>query len=225
LADATYRIETVVSPEFAQNAYVLWRAGSGEALVVDPGFNVAGIEAVLGSHGLKPSAILNTHGHADHIAGNGVLKRKYPDAPLWIGRGEARLLSDPGANLSLLGGIPITSPPADRLVDDGERLDLAGFALEVREIPGHSPGSVVFVAEGAEPPFALVGDVIFAGSVGRTDFPGGSAASLFDGIRRKLFNLPDATLLYPGHGPPTTVGRERRGNPFVGEASGGIPGP
>ncbi len=102
---------------------------------------------------------------------------------------------------------------------DGERLDLAGLSFEVREIPGHSPGSVVFVCDQCTPPFVFGGDVLFAGSVGRTDL-GGNGPQLLAGIRAKLFNLPDETLVLPGHGPVTTIGAERRTNPFVGENAG-----
>src|SRR5206468_9703603 len=139
------------------------------------------------------AALLNTHGHADHIAGNASIKQAAPDAPLIIGRNEARLLTDPEANLSAPFGVPLTSPPADRLVDDGERLEVAGFAFEVREIPGHSPGSVVYVCDASDPPFVFGGDVLFAGSVGRFDFPGGDGRRLLAGIRARLFDLPDAT--------------------------------
>ena len=109
----------------------------------------------------------------------------------------------------------LTSPSADRLVAEGERIDLAGFSFEVREIPGHSPGSVVFIADEFDPPFVFGGDVLFAGSVGRTDL-GGDTKLLLSGIREKLFNLPDGTLVLPGHGPPTTIGAERVDNMFVG---------
>ncbi|HEX8201695.1 MAG TPA: MBL fold metallo-hydrolase [Isosphaeraceae bacterium] len=217
---ADYRVEPVVSAPFDQNAYVVWRPGRAEGLVVDPGFDAGAILALLRREGLRPAAILNTHGHADHIAGNAALKRAFPEAPLVIGRREAHLLSDPEANLSAPFGLPLTSPPPDLLVDDGQRLELAGLALEVREIPGHSPGSVVFIATEFDPPFVLGGDVLFAGSVGRTDFPGGSPRQLAAGIRSKLFGLPDATVVYSGHGPATTIGAEKRTNPFVGEAPG-----
>jgi glyoxylase-like metal-dependent hydrolase (beta-lactamase superfamily II) len=129
------------------------------------------------------------------------------------------LLTDPEANLSAPFGMPLTSPPADRLVADGERLELAGLSFEVREIPGHSPGSVVFVCDQFAPPFVFGGDVLFAGSIGRTDL-GGNGPQLLAGIRAKLFDLPDATRILPGHGPVTTVGVERRTNPFVGENAG-----
>lgn len=212
-------IEPVVSPLFDQVAYVVWRAGRDRALVVDPGFDTESLLSLLRRSGLVVDAILNTHGHADHIAGNAELKRRFPEAPLMIGRNDAPLLTNPELNLSAPFGIPLTSPPADQLLSDGERIERAGLPFLVREIPGHSPGSVVFVAEGAEPPYVLAGDVLFAGSVGRTDFPGGSSRQLIEGIHEKLFDLPDATIVYPGHGPRTTIGAERRSNPFVGESA------
>lgn len=215
-----YVIEPVLSAPFDQIAYVAWRPGTGEALVVDPGFDPDAIVDVLKRNNLRLAAILNTHGHADHIAGNAAIKAAYPEAPLVIGKHEAHLLSDGQANLSTPFGLTITSPPADRLLEDGETYEAAGFAFRVLEIPGHSPGSVVFVCEEFEPPFVFGGDVLFAGSVGRVDFPGGSGATLISGIRTKLFALPDATIVLPGHGPPTTVGQERRSNPYVGEQPG-----
>ena len=108
----------------------------------------------------------------------------------------------------------IVSPPADRTVRDGEVLEAAGLRLEVLEVPGHSPGHVVFVYR-ATPTLVLGGDVLFRGSIGRTDFPGGSFPQLADGIRRKLYILPDDTVVYPGHGPVTKIGHEKRTNPFV----------
>ena len=214
-----YKIEPVESAPFAQVAYILWSPGRTEALVVDPGFETGPIFDVLQREGLTVAAILNTHGHVDHIAGNAVLKRAFPDAPLIIGKNEARLLIDPEANLSAPFGMAFTSPPADRLLAEGDRLDAAGFSFEIREIPGHSPGSVVYICDQYDPPFVFVGDVVFSGSVGRTDL-GGNTAQLLSGIKTKLFNLPDGTLLLPGHGPPTTVGQERRTNPYVGQNAG-----
>jgi len=209
------RIEVVESEPFAENSYIVWAVGASEALVIDPGFEPDLILEVLRRNGLKLVAIVNTHGHVDHIAGNRALKEAAPDAPIVIGYGDAAMLTDPMLNLSGPFGMPITSPPADRLVAEGETLALAGLKLEVREIPGHSPGHVVFIVRDCEPPIVLGGDVLFAGSVGRTDFPGGSFEQLAKGIREKLWPLPDEAKVFPGHGPPTTVGEEKRTNPFL----------
>ena len=213
-----YAIESVESAPFGEVSYVVWRPGRSEALVVDPGFDPGTILNLLGRHELQLSAILNTHGHVDHIAGNAAMKVAFPEAPLIIGRNEASMLGDAEANLSAPFGEPLISPPADRLVDDGERLELAGLSFEVREIPGHSPGSVVFLCDQFEPSFVFGGDVLFSGSIGRADL-GGNGPQLLAGIRAKLLTLPDGTLVLPGHGPMTTVGVERRSNPFVGEGA------
>jgi len=220
MAGSDYLWDVIESAPFAENAYVLRRRGGAEAIVVDPSFEVDPVFELLDREGLAPAAVLNTHGHADHIAGNAAMKEIFPKSPLIIGRNDAALLSDPEANLSAPFGMPLTSPPADRTVEHGERFELAGFSFEVREIPGHSPGSVVFVSRDSEPPFVLGGDVLFAGSVGRTDLAYGDGPLLLAGIRARLFDLPDETIVFPGHGPRTTVGRERRGNPFVGENPG-----
>jgi glyoxylase-like metal-dependent hydrolase (beta-lactamase superfamily II) len=214
-----YELETIESDPFAENSYVLWRPGQTDAVVIDPGFDPGSILEILGRRGLGLGAILNTHGHADHIAGNAAMKDAFPTAPLVIGRNEAALLGDAAANMSANLGLALQSPEADRLVGDGERLEAAGFSFEVREIPGHSPGSVVFVCDEFDPPIVFGGDVLFAGSIGRTDL-GGNHAQLLAGIRKKLFRLPDATVIFPGHGPPTTIGVEKRTNPYVGERAG-----
>jgi hydroxyacylglutathione hydrolase len=210
-------VHVIESDPFAENSYVVWADGSTDAVVVDPGFEPDLILGVLSKRKLNLVAILNTHGHVDHIAGNRAIKQAYPDAPLLIGRNDAPMLTDAMLNLSGPFGFNITSPPADRLLDDGEKFTVAGVEWEVREIPGHSPGHVVFVAHAAEPAVVLGGDVLFSGSVGRTDFPGGSFPQLAAGIRAKLWPLPDAAKVFPGHGPPTTIGVEKRTNPFVGE--------
>lgn len=209
-----YTIRTVESDPFGQNAYVLWRNDRADAIVVDPGFDTRSILQILTAENRSLAAILDTHGHVDHIAGNGAMKRAYPAAPLIIGRNETAALSDAEINLSGPYGISITSPAADRVVDDGERIELAGFAFEVREVPGHSPGSVVYVCELYDPPFVFGGDVLFAGSIGRTDL-GGDYNQLMSGIFAKLLNLPDTTRVYSGHGPVTTIGHERQTNPFI----------
>jgi glyoxylase-like metal-dependent hydrolase (beta-lactamase superfamily II) len=142
---------------------------------------------------------------------------------LIIGQGDADKLTDPYKNLSASLGVPIVSPPADRLVNEGDTLELAGMTLEVLEMPGHSVGHVVFVWRGAAPWVVFAGDVLFQGSIGRTDFPDSSTSQLIDGIHRKLFTLPDDTIILPGHGPTTTIGDEKAHNPFVGRPSGWRP--
>jgi glyoxylase-like metal-dependent hydrolase (beta-lactamase superfamily II) len=217
MATPDFVIEPIESMPFAEMSYVVWRPGQRHALVVDPGFEPQLILDYLRSQDLDVEAILNTHGHVDHIAGNAAMKQAFPGAPLIIGRNEAHLLSDPRANMSFLSGVSITSPPADQLVGDGDRLEFPATSLtfDVREIPGHSPGSVVYICKQFQPPFVLGGDVLFSGSVGRTDL-GGNAGQLFRGIRDHLFTLPEDTVVWPGHGPPTTIGFEQEKNPFVG---------
>ncbi len=209
-------IRCVESELFGQNCYVIWNGDSKHALVVDPGFDPEAIRDCLKSNGLNLAAILCTHGHVDHIAGNADLKKHYPDAPIWIGHGDAPMLLDARLNLSAKSGFEILSPPADRLLVHAEQFELAGLNFEVREVPGHSPGHIVFVLHDHEPKLVFGGDVLFSGSVGRTDFPGGSFDLLKSGIHSKLFDLPDSTKVFPGHGPTTTVGEEKRTNPFVG---------
>jgi glyoxylase-like metal-dependent hydrolase (beta-lactamase superfamily II) len=207
-------IKIIESAPFGQNCYVLWQGGRQDAIVVDPGFDSRAVLRLLESSDLRPAVILNTHGHVDHIAGNSALKRAYPAVPLLIGRNDADALGDAELNLSNWFGLPLTSPAADRLVDEGEWLELAGFKFEVREIPGHSPGSVVFLCRAESPSFAFGGDVLYQGGIGRTDL-GGSYEQLMAGIFAKLLDLPDDTIIYPGHGPASTIGHERRTNPFV----------
>lgn len=208
------QVHTVVSMPFEENSYIAWLEGRDEAVVVDPGLEPELILDYLQDRGLHVAAVLNTHGHADHIAGNGDLKLRYPDAPLVIGVGDAGMLGDATANLSAVFGLPLTSPPADRTVTEGDVIEVAGLRLEVRSIPGHSPGHVVFVHRG-ERCHVFGGDVLFRGSIGRYDFPGGDGDQLLDGIRARLFTLPDDTVVYPGHGPATTVGHEKRTNPYL----------
>jgi len=214
------RIIPIVSRPFEEVSYIVHLPGRSDCLVVDPGLEPELILERLEQEELTPAMILNTHGHGDHIGGNAALKAAYPEAPLVIGEGDVPMLTDPAKNLGSMAGVRLTSPPADQTVREGDTISAAGINLEILEIPGHTPGHVVFVCSESAPPTVFGGDVLFAGGIGRFDLPGGNGPQLLTGIRNKLFALPDDTVVYPGHGPATTIGEERRTNPFVGEAAG-----
>ena len=209
------RIATILSIPFEENTYVAHLEGRDDCLVVDPGLEPEKTVAHLESNGLHPAAILNTHGHSDHIGGNAVLKQRWPDCPIVIGSVEAAKLTDPALNLSVMFGARLVSPAADVTLEDGQTYSAGGMDLRALLIPGHSSGHMAYLYEGGQQPLVFVGDVIFAGGIGRTDFPDGSMRQLTEGIRTKLFTLPEETMLLPGHGPPTTVAEEKRTNPFV----------
>jgi len=213
-------IVTVLSVPFEENSYIAYFEGREDCLVIDPGLEPEKILAALDERKLTVAAILCTHGHADHIAGNAVLKERWPEAPLIIGAGDAVKLIDPEQNLSAGFGVSLVSPPADQTLDEGDVVELAGFRLEVFDTPGHSTGHVVFVASDLQPVQVFGGDVLFAGSVGRTDFPDCSFEVLKKSIYDKLYPLADDAVVWPGHGPATTIGAEKRSNPFVGLNSG-----
>lgn len=211
-----YEIGVIESRMFAENCYIAHLSERDDCVIVDPGLDPGEILDYLRDRNLKPAAILLTHGHADHIAGNGVLKQQFPELPILIGHGDAWKLTDPEGNLSAQYGLPFKSPPADRHLREGEQVVLAGFTFDVLETPGHSGGHIVFVWKEPSPWVVFGGDVLFAGSVGRTDFPDGDHNALVASIRNKLFTMPDDTLVLPGHGPTTTTGEEKQSNPFVG---------
>ena len=215
MKDSVFNVARIVSAPFDENTFVIWLKGRSDCLVIDPGYQPEQILAFLDEHQIVPAAILNTHGHSDHIAGNEAMKQRWPDCPLIIGKGDAPKLADAELNLSARYGRAITSPPADRTVSEGEQVSAAGFDFEVREVPGHSAGHVIFIWKTNSPCLAFVGDVIFQGSVGRADFYDGDIDQLTSGIRAKVFDLPDDPVLLPGHGATTTVGIEKQTNPYV----------
>jgi glyoxylase-like metal-dependent hydrolase (beta-lactamase superfamily II) len=166
--------------------------------------------------GLKPQALLLTHAHVDHIAGVNELLGAFPGMPVLIHAAEKDWLSNPMLNLSAGAGMRITARGPTAFLEDNQELELSGTRWRVLHTPGHSPGGVTFYSGGpGVPPVALVGDALFAGSVGRTDFPGSDPDLLVRSIGTRLYTLPEETTIYPGHGPTSTIGREKRTNPFV----------
>ncbi|WP_127608762.1 MULTISPECIES: MBL fold metallo-hydrolase [Paenibacillus] len=194
------------------NAYLLTVAGVNKGVVIDPGMNPGPLLKRIGD--LEIEAILLTHAHFDHIGGVDELRRS-KGCPVYLHDAESDWLTDPKRNGSARWpelGAPITTDPAEHGLDDGQRLTLLeGVTFQVFHTPGHSPGSVSFLYGNQ----LFGGDVLFKLSVGRTDLPGGSQRDLMDSIHGKLFDLPDDTIVYPGHGPKTTIGYEREHNPYV----------
>jgi len=217
---------------FAANCYILAPAPGAECLIVDPGQDAEpGIEEIIGRYRLRPVAVLATHGHIDHIWSVAPVcgARNIPAA---IHPADRALLSDPAKGLSLLAGqqlfkgLTFTEPDDIIELADGMRLDLAGVSLVVDHAPGHTPGSVTFrlpsaAAAGTTPDdlaergVLFTGDLLFAGSIGRTDLPGGDYQTILDSLARVCLPLPDETVVLAGHGPQTTIGAERAANPLL----------
>ena len=196
--------------EYQINSILVWCETTNHAALFDPGAEADTMIEEIERRKLELKWIINTHGHLDHIAENHVIKDRF-QTPLLIHALDRPMLTDPAKNLSLFTGDPIVSPDADQTLADGDTLTIGEEMLQVLHVPGHSPGSLVFY----QPGMLIAGDTLFAGGVGRSDLPGGSERELYQHIRTKLYALPDDTVVYPGHGPTTTIGEEKRTNPFV----------
>lgn len=210
---------------FATNCYVVAPAAGEQCVVVDPGQDAAdGVAELLSRHRLTPVAVLLTHGHLDHVWSVVPVCGAY-DVPAYIHPDDRALLSDPARGLSrdlgaMLGGLAFTEPADVRPLGEATALSLAGLSIRVDLAPGHTSGSVTFFLPGEEP-VLLSGDLLFAGSIGRTDLPGGDYGEILRSLSRVVLPLPDETAVLSGHGPATTVGRERAGNPFLRELVAG----
>ena len=195
---------------YGVNAILVWCESTRQAALFDPGDETEMLIAEIEGRNLDLRWLINTHGHLDHIAGNGEIKARF-DVPLLVHPLDRPMLTDPSRNLSRFTGDEIVSPDANAVLNEGDLVKIGNESLLSLHVPGHSPGSLVFYHSG----FLIAGDTLFAGGIGRTDLPGGSEQQLLHGIREKLYTLPDDTLVYPGHGPTTTIGEEKHSNPFV----------
>ena len=206
---------------FQANCYVVAPAEGEECVVVDPGQDaVAGLDAMLAKHRLKPVAVLLTHGHLDHVWSVAPVCGAR-DVPAWIHPADRELLTDPAKGFSaaagqIFGGLTFTEPDDVRELSDGAVLQIAGLDITVDHAPGHTPGSVTFRLSPQRVMFS--GDLLFAGSIGRTDLPGGDYPTILRSLGGVCLTLPDDTTVLPGHGPGTTIGRERATNPYLAEA-------
>lgn len=206
------RVRCYTLGEIETNCYLVWSGASRQAMVIDPGGDVTVVLDEIARERLTVTTVVNTHGHADHIVGNGRLVTA-TRAVLAIGAADALMLTEAKANLSHWLGYALTSPPASRLLRHGDTLLVGEASFTVRATPGHTPGGVTLVGEG----MAFTGDTLFAGGIGRTDLPGGDGEALLSAITREIMSLSDETVVYPGHGEATTVGHERFNNPFLAD--------
>jgi len=206
------KLELLVVGPFEVNCCLWYDEMTGDGVIIDPGAEGERILQTASDLKIQAKGILLTHGHGDHIAAVSDVKETL-EIPLYIGNGEEELLANPSANVSAYFNQPIVAPPADHLVTDEQLLTFGSIRLRVLATPGHSPGGVCYLDE--QQGVLFCGDTLFAGGIGRTDFPGCSHERLIESIKTRIMTLPDAVVCVPGHGPSTTVGAERTSNPFL----------
>jgi len=197
------------------NCFILADEKTKEAVVIDPGDDAADILKLINEKALKVKYIVNTHGHFDHVGANRAVKEA-TGAEILIHEADALLMAAAAQQSSAFGMRSASSPPADRFVTHGDVIMAGEIALTVAHTPGHSQGGICLLEQG----MAFTGDSLFAGSIGRTDFPGGDLTTLLGSIKKNLLTLPDDTKVFSGHGPASTIGEERSENPFLNKQSG-----
>ncbi len=192
------------------NCYILGCENTKEAVVIDPGDDGDQILMALAKSALKVKYLINTHGHFDHVGANKAMKEA-TNAEIGIHPDDASMLMELSKSASMFGLSAENSPPADILLNHGDQLSFGDITLDVIHTPGHSKGGICLYTKG----YLFAGDTLFKSSIGRTDLPGGNYDTLIASIRTKLFGLPDDTIVYTGHGPETSIGDEKRMNPFL----------
>lgn len=208
------QIDCLVMGAYETNCYILRSSETAEdCLVIDPGLGPDRLIEYLQEQELNPVAVVLTHGHIDHIAGVAALRERFPDIKVYVHKLDAEMLTEPYANLSAMAGSAFSVEPAEFSLDEQDVIELAGVKLSVLHTPGHTPGGICLYSE--EEGVVFSDDVLFAESIGRTDFPNGSMEQLLNSVKEKLFILPDETKVYPGHGPVTTIAHEKAHNPFL----------
>ncbi|GAB4181952.1 MAG: MBL fold metallo-hydrolase [Calditrichia bacterium] len=205
-----YIIEKYEVGSFGVNNYLVYHPETRHAILIDAGDDLKPVIARIEQESLKVSHLINTHGHLDHIFGNQEIKERY-NTNICIHEAEAEALTDPKVNLSVFMGLHVVSPPADILLKDNQTLQIEELELKIIHAPGHSAGGIAILCEN----YLFCGDIIFYGSIGRTDFPGGDYQGLISNIKSRILTLDDHIILFPGHGPETTIGEERRSNPYL----------
>jgi len=207
-------IHAFVLGDYQTNSYCLTQTESAkDCLVIDTGLQSQPLIDFLKENELNPAAAVFTHGHIDHIDGLALLRANWPDIKVAIHKDDAAMFEDDKQNLSAFCGVPFKTSPPDIIIEAEGPQTFAGLEFQVLHTPGHTPGGISLYSQQESAVF--VGDALFAGSIGRTDFPGGDFNQLIASIKSKLLTLPEDTKVYPGHGPATTIATEKRTNPFL----------